>query len=361
MVVFVADEPRHATHPLPTIFDWTVVEEACRYSDEHGITRLPIELITGTGSIGSRIPEHRYPLLQAVQARSPHAIEYIPERQYTGGVYRDAIARRAHGVIALGGGKGVTALYEACGSTTPFVPVNTNVGRPPGDEVYDKGSRRLWNRALTEPEVFFRFTTNELRRSSLLLNLVPSSASAEDIARTCVRLLWGELAARAETSVSEAAEGRGGAVAADASSYDLDATRVVVHQLALVFSDAEDAVSLATAAGFSRSMLPAFKTSLLFWEEVARHSLHGDPRRTPAHHRQGRGALPEQCLLRRPSPQEPRWRLTTGRGPKAARSSTCTPTSMATRGAPASSTEDPRRRSSTSTACARCPSDEQSR
>jgi hypothetical protein len=274
MVVFVTDEPRHATHLLPTVFDWTVVEEALGYCDEQA-TPVSVKLITGTGSIGSRIPEHRYKLLQAVQARSPHVIEYIPEHQYTGGVYRELIARHTHGVIALGGGKGVTALYDACGSSAPFVPVNTTIGRPPDDEVYAKGSRKLWNQVLTTPEMFLRFATEELRRSSLGLNLAPSTASAGDIARTCVRLLWDELTARATTGPVHAEDDRGEDATRRATSEDRISMKAVVDELAKVFWESDNAVSLAAAAGFPKPMMPAFKTPLPFWEEVAHKACDG--------------------------------------------------------------------------------------
>lgn len=193
VVVFLSGEVSEASSGLPLWFDWAVAEEAHRFCLERGITDIRLRVITGVASPTRRHPVGRSDLFHDLCRHGFADVESIREQAHSGGAYRKRIVAHADAIVAIGGTKGVTSLFEEHGTQLPILPMDIDLGWTPET---GRGALELREMALTEPERLFRHAPNLLRTRIRTLALERDGTDAAAVAREAFALLNEEWAAR---------------------------------------------------------------------------------------------------------------------------------------------------------------------
>ncbi len=157
LVVQVGAEPRNEAGQ-PCIFDWTCLEVLANTPDPGtGWPQLRRERFVAAATQRGlqKIPTERDPLWQRCRTRSDLELDVAPAGWRIASIIRRRQALRGDILLVLGGGAGaehLAELYREGGK--PVVPIWSELGALNHDG--SGGSRFLHERALADPDAFFR-------------------------------------------------------------------------------------------------------------------------------------------------------------------------------------------------------------
>jgi hypothetical protein len=157
LVVGAGGEPR-GDSGQPCIFDWTaldVVAEAPDPAPEWPVLR-PERFVAVASQRGlEKVPDDRAEIWKRCRNRSDFELDVAPPGWRMAGIIRQRQVLRGDILVALGGGAGaehLAELYRDDGK--PVIPIYAELGALNNDG--NGGSRFLHERALADPDAFFR-------------------------------------------------------------------------------------------------------------------------------------------------------------------------------------------------------------
>lgn len=183
VLVLATREPR-TPQGAPQVFDWIVLEEVLAHAS---VDASSARATVMSATADHRIPADRQALLQAIRRLPSVTSRYIADDVYTGERIRAVVCELASAIVAVSGGKGVTALSAS--RSCPLVPVPLGLGASLDD---GQGSVGLWREALVHPERYFRHRHADLLNAFPFLDLLNSDPA--EAARRTVALICAELA-----------------------------------------------------------------------------------------------------------------------------------------------------------------------
>lgn len=201
-IIFLGREPRRVESDLATslTFDWLVLE---RLQTECGQTRceLPIcRAVLSSESKKRRIPEDRLGLFDSALTSGLLTLEFIDEERHVGGYIRQRIADLADAAVLIGGGKGVSDLYERLAfRSVPVLPCDIDIGSTCNDGL---GASALNRRAFTTPDAFFPCASHCFRDALLSVSLASESGAFRSIADRVVSLFDSEFRCQLERATA---------------------------------------------------------------------------------------------------------------------------------------------------------------
>lgn len=197
--LFASGEPS-TDGGIPLIFDWTVLREIDRCLALDAPVRHCVVVVTSHKAWSTKMSETQRQLLAKLSGAGAAECAYVDDAVHTGGNIGDEQIERAAAMIAIGGGKGVTdraqkMMRKGC----PVLPMDLSIGALSGD---GDGAVGLHKKLLAEPQRFFRFTADHVRRYLPSLSLDVQGAELEAVAVRVVELLAAEFdAARANAPI----------------------------------------------------------------------------------------------------------------------------------------------------------------
>jgi nucleoside phosphorylase len=203
LVVFASGEPTTDEAPLlPLIFDWAILREVdalvARKGDQ---ADRCVTAVTSQKAWTKKMSEDQRQLLVRLSRSAVVEIVYVDDEVHTGGNIGDEQVQRAHAMIALGGGKGVTdRAQKAMRKGAPVLPLDLQLGALSGD---GDGAVGLHRRLLVEPQRFFPHTHVAVRNHVPSLSLEVAGADPRMIAARVVELVANELVAAHEEAPVE--------------------------------------------------------------------------------------------------------------------------------------------------------------
>jgi nucleoside phosphorylase len=189
VVVFAGNEPRlDETDPATAqVFDWTVIDELYRVAAVTDRDRQLGVVVTSTRPLAERVTKDRREKLEELMHRGMVGAVVIPQDRHVGGHIRATIAELSHGLVAVGGGRGVLDLHAAFTSRSlPVLPIGLDVGASCED---GEGALGLYRRALVSPENFFSPSPEKLRKLLLTRGLADDTQDPNASAVAIVALL----------------------------------------------------------------------------------------------------------------------------------------------------------------------------
>jgi len=146
------------------IFDWTVAEAADRMlKDGHAQARGPngrLIATLATSKTDSQIPARLRPLYDGLRDNAAVSMEFLDPGWSAGAIRRARLAQLGDILIGVSGGQGVEQLavqYSSKGK--PIIPLDIQIGSSQRDG--SGGASRLFDRALAQPNDFFRVADSE--------------------------------------------------------------------------------------------------------------------------------------------------------------------------------------------------------
>ena len=141
------------------IFDWTVAEAAYRaLKDGHAQAGGPngrLIATLATGKTDSQIPANRRPIYDGLRNNGAVTMEFLDPGWSAGAIRRQRLAQLGDIMIGVSGGQGVEQLaVEYSSKGKPVIPFDINIGASLRDG--SGGASRLFDRALAQPNDFFR-------------------------------------------------------------------------------------------------------------------------------------------------------------------------------------------------------------
>lgn len=159
-VIPLGKEPllRNESNLPPLIFDWTVAEVIATALDQ-GLTPMTsagrIIATVATSKTDSHIPNPRKPVYEKLRAKEAVDLKFMRSGWTAGALQRQKLADTGDILIVLSGGQGVEHLAVAYSSRgKPVIPLDLQLGSFSHDG--SGGAARLFDRALENPEAFFR-------------------------------------------------------------------------------------------------------------------------------------------------------------------------------------------------------------
>jgi hypothetical protein len=146
------------------IFDWTVAE-AVHESLNDGKTSAggpngKLIATLATGKTDSQIPLRLRPIYEGLRNRGAVSLEVLSPGWSAGAIRRGRLAQLGDILVAISGGQGVEQLaIEYSSKGKPVIPLDIQVGASARDG--SGGASRLFDRALAQPDDFFRVTDGE--------------------------------------------------------------------------------------------------------------------------------------------------------------------------------------------------------
>ncbi|MDN7695053.1 5'-methylthioadenosine/S-adenosylhomocysteine nucleosidase [Burkholderia cenocepacia] len=192
-VVYTAAEPVNESNQ-PLIFDWTILREidVC-HPGESALPRVVI-VLAERHRRDSMNAEQRA-LIAKLSHRGLARVDVIPDEVVTGGNVGDAQAAHAVGMIALGGGKGVSdRAYKMMKLGLPIYPMDLKIGANSED---GEGALGLHRRFMSTPLSFLSHTGARAVSKTPALSLDEPVLQVAEIAAGVVAILEGELVAEA--------------------------------------------------------------------------------------------------------------------------------------------------------------------
>ena len=198
-VVYTASEPVNAAKQ-PLIFDWTILREidAC-YPGQATLPRVVIVLAERHRQ-ASMNPEQRA-LIARLSMRGLAKVDVIPDEVVTGGNVGDAQASHASGMLALGGGKGVSdRAYKMVKLGLPVYPMDLKIGANSED---GEGALGVYRKFMSAPLSYLSHTGAEVVSKTPALSLEELVLPVPEIAAHVVAILENELAAKAHAAPTD--------------------------------------------------------------------------------------------------------------------------------------------------------------
>jgi hypothetical protein len=146
------------------IFDWTVAEAANRaLKDGHAQPSGPngrLIATLATSKTDTQIPARLRPIYDALRENAAVSLEFLDSGWSAGAVRRARLAQLGDIMIGVSGGQGVEQLaIEYSSKGKPVIPLDVQVGASLRDG--SGGASRLFDRALAQPNDFFRVADGE--------------------------------------------------------------------------------------------------------------------------------------------------------------------------------------------------------
>lgn len=198
-VVYTASEPvNEAKQPL--IFDWTILREidACH----PGPSASPrVVIVLADRHRRESMNSEQRALIAKLSVRGLAKVDVIPDEVVTGGNVGDAQASHASGMIALGGGKGVSdRAYKMMKKGLPIYPMDLKIGANSED---GEGALSLHRSFMSAPLPFLSHTGSDAVSKTLALSLEEPVLPIAEIAAHVVTILEGELAAEVHAAPTD--------------------------------------------------------------------------------------------------------------------------------------------------------------
>lgn len=198
-VVYTASEPVNAAKQS-LIFDWTILREidAC-HPDPATLPRVVIVLAEHHRQ-ASMNSEQRA-LIARLSMRGLAKIDVIPDEVVTGGNVGDAQACHASGMLALGGGKGVSdRAYKMMKLGLPVYPMDLKIGSNSED---GDGALGLYRKFMSTPLSYLSHTGADVVSKTPALSLEEPALPIPEIATHVISILKNELAAEAHAAPTD--------------------------------------------------------------------------------------------------------------------------------------------------------------
>jgi TIR- and PNP-associating SLOG family len=146
------------------IFDWTVAEAAHRtLKDGHAQAGGPngkLIATLATGKTDSQIPASRRPIYDGLRNGGAVTMEFLDPGWSAGAIRRQRLAQLGDIMIGVSGGQGVEHLaVEYSSKGKPVIPLDMHIGASLRDG--SGGASRLFDRALAQPNDFFKVSDSE--------------------------------------------------------------------------------------------------------------------------------------------------------------------------------------------------------
>ncbi|MDT0498576.1 hypothetical protein RM530_14590 [Algiphilus sp. W345] len=191
-VVYVAAEAFNEAGE-PVLFDWSVLRQIDALLPGEAEVPRAVVVLSEKGRIEKMSPEQRG-LIGSMAGRRLIEISTIPDDVVTGGNIVEAQIDRAAGMIALGGGKGVSdRAYKMMKLGRPVYPLDLKIGALGED---GHGAAALHRAFMNGPLSYFSHTGEAARTSSLALSLEEPGQPIPDIAAKIAKLIRAEIQAQ---------------------------------------------------------------------------------------------------------------------------------------------------------------------
>ena len=139
----------------------------------------------------SKIDDANLRLLRDLAQRSAVELYLIRRELFTGGEYRKEMIERAHGMLAVGGGKGAySAGAEMIAQGKPVLALDLQLGSTVDD---GEGAVALHREMASDPSRFFPSTYQDMRNRLGLLSLNRGINDAKTVTRVSTEMLAKEL------------------------------------------------------------------------------------------------------------------------------------------------------------------------
>ena len=191
LVFGVGAEPR-AESGRPCIFDWSVLEAVAASPSSH--SDWPALRSGRFAAVGSqrgleKVPSDRANIWTSCCGRTDVQVLTTPPGWRMAGIIRERQVMVGDILVAIGGGAGVEHLADRYRDEgKPVIPIYSELGAFSQDG--NGGSRFLHERALADPDTFFRLREGAGNATARLSSLrLQEDSDCEDLAEELVRLL----------------------------------------------------------------------------------------------------------------------------------------------------------------------------
>lgn len=198
-VVYTASEPINAAKQ-PLIFDWTILREidACHPGQA---TSPRVVIVLAERHRQTRMNPEQRALIARLSMRGLAKVDVIPDEVVTGGNVGDAQASHASGMLALGGGKGISdRAYKMMKMGLPVYPMDLKIGANSED---GEGALDLYRKFMSAPLSYLSYTGAEAVSKTPALSLEEPVLPVPEIAAHVVAILEGEFAAAAHAAPTD--------------------------------------------------------------------------------------------------------------------------------------------------------------
>ena len=191
LVVGAGSEPQGDTGE-PCIFDWTALQVIAEARDPgpEWPTLRPERFVAVASQRGlEKVPDQRLDVWKRCRNRSDFRLEVAPPGWRMAGIIRERQLLRGDILVAFGGGAGVEHLAERYRDEgKPVVPIYAELGALNNDG--NGGSRFLHERALSDPDAFFRVRDGAGRAAARLSSIrLRQDGDSKELAEELVQLL----------------------------------------------------------------------------------------------------------------------------------------------------------------------------
>lgn len=190
LVVYLAGKPVNEDGELLT-FDWTVVNEADKLMEKYTPAKQLL-IVTSRSAMREKMTEEERMLIRKLLMTKFAVVNYLDDDLITGGNIGDEQVGAATGMIALGGGKGVSdRAYKMRKANHPVLPFDIELGGICDD---GKGALGLHARFYREPLTMFSCTGESVRNQLDTLSLQEPCYELGQLSEIAVELLKHEWA-----------------------------------------------------------------------------------------------------------------------------------------------------------------------
>ena len=188
LVIYLAGEPYSETGE-PLIFDWTVVQEFERLYTNYAPSQQ-LKIITSDLAMNEKMNEEKRKLIRRLKALKYAEIFKVPDEFITGGNIGDEQVDVATGMIALGGGKGVSdRARKMIKKKLPIFPFDLKLGGFCEDGL---GALGLLKNFQDNPLSMFPITGHEVQENLDILTLQEPIYSLTELAEKVIQIFQAE-------------------------------------------------------------------------------------------------------------------------------------------------------------------------